>query len=162
MIIAVNLPARRPRGREIGENPRVPDTDAIAAARRTIEAWNKGDEESIRAAFTEDVHYVPSGEIPGYTKPIDGIEEYVGFFRDWMSSFTDYVLMPVRVTDIGGGGVLVDTDQEGTSVSGAKVSRHIFMHAVMRDGRCASYAAFTEEAQALEHAGLDSWPAERD
>jgi ketosteroid isomerase-like protein len=140
----------------------VADTDAIAAARRTIEAWNMGDEGSIRAAFTEDVHYVPSGEIPGYTTPIDGIEEYVGFFRDWMASFTDFKLMPVRVTDVGDGGVLVDTDQEGTSVSGAKVSRHIFMHAVMRDGRCASYAAFTDEARALEHAGLDTWPAERD
>jgi len=32
----------------------VPDTDAIAAARRTIEAWNEGDEDSIRAAFTEE------------------------------------------------------------------------------------------------------------
>jgi ketosteroid isomerase-like protein len=162
MIIAVNLPACRLRGREIGKDPPVPDTDAVAAARRTIEAWNKGDEGSIRAAFSDDIHYLPSGEIPGYTKPIDGIEEYIGFFRDWMASFTDYTLTPVRVTDIGDGGVLVDTDQEGTSVSGAKVSRRIFMHAVMRNGRCASYAAFTDEASVLEHVGLESWPAEPD
>jgi ketosteroid isomerase-like protein len=162
MIIALNLPAARLHRGRIGENPSVPETDSIAAARHTIEAWNKGDEESIRGAFSDDVHYVPSGEIPGYTKPIDGIEEYVGFFRDWMSSFTDYTLMPRRVTDIGAGGVLVDTDQEGTSASGAKVSRRIFMHAVMRNGRCVSYAAFTDERSVLEHAGLDSWPAEPD
>jgi ketosteroid isomerase-like protein len=162
MIMAVNLPSAPVPPSEIGENALVADSDATAAARRTIEAWNKGDEKSIRAAFSDDVHYVPSGEIPGYTKPIDGIEDYLGFFRDWMSSFVDYTLMPRRVTDIGDGGVLVDTDQEGTSASGAKVSRHIFMHAVMRDGRCASYAAFTDEASALRHAGLDSWPLEPD
>jgi ketosteroid isomerase-like protein len=144
--------------REIGKNSGVADTETIAATRRTIEAWNRGDEQSIREAFTDDVHYVPSGEIPGYTKPIDGIEQYIGFFRDWMASFSDYRLEPVRIADLGGGGVLVDTEQEGTSASGAKVSRRIIMHAVMRDGRCASYAAFTDEAGALAHAGLDSWP----
>jgi ketosteroid isomerase-like protein len=90
------------------------------------------------------------------------IESYLGFFRDWMSSFDDYTLTPRRVTDIGDGGVLVDTDQEGTTASGAKVSRRIYMLAVMREGRCASYAAFTDEASVLEHAGLDSWPPEPD
>jgi ketosteroid isomerase-like protein len=138
--------------------PGVAESEPIAAARRTIEAWNRGDDEAIRAAFSEDVHYVPSGEIPGYTNAIDGIEEYLGFFHDWMSSFADYRLTPVRIADIGGGAVLVDTQQQGTSTSGAAVSRRVVMYAEMRDGRCASYAAFGDEAGALAHAGLDSWP----
>lgn len=134
------------------------ESETIAATRRTIEAWNRSDEESIRAAFTDDVHYVPSGEIPGYTRPIDGIESYIGFFRDWIASFDDYRLTTRRITEIGDGEVLVDTDQEGTSSSGAKVQRRVIMHATMRDGRCAGYAAFTDQADALAHAGLESWP----
>jgi hypothetical protein len=48
-------------GREIGKNSGVAESETISATRRTIETWNRGDEQSIREAFTDDVHYVPSG-----------------------------------------------------------------------------------------------------
>jgi ketosteroid isomerase-like protein len=147
-----------PTAVHLARMPGVVESEPVAAARRTVEAWNRGDDDSIRAAFSEDVHYVPSGEIPGYTNPIDGIEEYLGFFHDWMGSFADYRLTPMRIADIGGGAVLVDTEQQGTSTSGAEVSRRVFMYAEMRGGRCASYAAFGDEAGVLARAGLDSWP----
>jgi ketosteroid isomerase-like protein len=151
MIIVVKLAT-------IGENSRVADSETIATTKRTIEAWTRGDEDSIRAAFTADMVFEPTGAIPGYQEPVEGIERYVEFFRDWTSSWDSYDIELTRIVDLGDGLVLLDTTQRGINTASVAVERRVVMHARMRDRRCASYAAFETEADALAHAGLESWP----
>ena len=136
------------------------DSETIATTKRTVGAWTSGDEESIRSAFTEDLVFEPTGAIRGYQERVVGIEPYLRFYRDWNSSWDSYEIEVTRIAELADGWVLLDTTQRGINSASVAVERRVFMHARMRDGRCAHYAAFEDEAGALAHAGLQSWPAD--
>ena len=130
----------------------------VRAVRRLLDTFNSGDFDGWVRELHDDVVWVP---IPEYTETeaVRGRESVREFVADWVGAWDRYTVEVTRIID-GGGWVVVGGHHGARHRSGAQMSMEMWVAAAYRDGRGVEFRWFTDQAGALEAAGIEAQPGE--
>jgi ketosteroid isomerase-like protein len=126
----------------------------VQVARRMIDAWNRGEIDEWANGLHEEVVWVPLAENP-QTEPIQGIEAVRAFVLDWIEPWDEYTAEIFRIVDRGDW-VVVGARHDAKHASGAEIRMDMYVAAAIRDGKGIVFRWFTDEAEALRAAGIES------
>jgi uncharacterized protein len=123
-------------------------------ARRSYEAWNRGDLAGVVADFAPDCEYVASGAIPGVGGVFRGPEGFIQFIERFWGEFDDTRIDVHEFTEVGDQ-VLVSATQLGRGKrSGVEVRWDVWHLWTTHDGKAVRGQGFTSRDEALKAAGL--------
>ncbi len=126
----------------------------VEIVRRTYEAFNRGDLETMVADVGPDAEYVASGAIPGVTGVYLGPEGYKRF-ASWLSEQFDVARTDVRECIDAGDQVAVCVSLRGRGKqSGAKTAWDVWQVWTVRSGAIIRSQGFVSREEALEAVGL--------
>jgi ketosteroid isomerase-like protein len=130
--------------------------EAAEVVREHIEAYRNDDVPGALALLDPDV-IVDTGGIGGADGVVTahGHEGVVREVRRWMGAFEDFTFEVERVTDLGGGTVVVAVTERGRGKgSGVLVERSVAALYNVLGGKIVRITGFRTEREALEAAGL--------
>ena len=126
----------------------------VEVMRRMLEAFNRGDVESVVAEFDEDCEVFEPPEMPD--RLASGYRGHVGI-RRWMANLREFVHVEFEASNIASGGdvVLAEWTARGLGdASRAPIEWATFAVLHLRDGRIVRGQGFLNRDEALEAAGL--------
>jgi ketosteroid isomerase-like protein len=126
----------------------------VEIVRGHIEAWSAEDAPSA-LSFLDPYVVADVSRTGGIDSAFYGREAIAEFFRRFAGTFEDYRWEIERVTDLGGGAILVVAVESGRGKGGhVSVDRPIAVLYTVIDGKIARITLFHSEQEALEAAGL--------
>src|SRR3954470_2356436 len=133
-------------------------SENVKLVRAMFDAFQRGDEEALVACAHEDVELKPSGDVTATTAE-SGIHAFVRFWRDWPSSWEDYVV-EVREVHDAGDQVVVVLYERGRGPGSGIVVDDVFAHVwTVQDGKMSRVEVYSDPRDALAAAarGLRPW-----
>lgn len=126
----------------------------VKAARQMIDAWNRGDFDEWATRLDDEVVWHPIAENP-QTEPVHGAGSVRDFVSDWVEPWDEY---KVEITDVFDRAewVVVAGHHEARHAGGAEIRMDMWVAAAFRDGKGVEFRWFTNEADALAVAGIES------
>jgi ketosteroid isomerase-like protein len=127
----------------------------IALIRAAYATWDRGDVEGFFALIHPEVEWHPPSYAPE-PGPHRGTDEVRRSLEAYLESFEQFKPQPSHIRPAAEPGrylVDVTTHTKGRG-SGLEVDIDVFHLITVRDGKLAGLSVFTDEAEALEAAGL--------
>ena len=121
----------------------------VEAARRTIEAYRRGDYAGASACLAPDVVWSV-----GQERPAHGPAAVREMWKRWDSEWDELETVVEEIVDAGDRVLMAVRYRGRGRVSGVEVNDRLFEVHTFRDGRCVHKVDFRERAEALEAAGL--------
>ena len=126
----------------------------VEVVRRTYEAFNRGGLDAVTDLAHPDIEFVPPPIWPD-SPTLRGIDAIQEMARQWIETFDDFQIAPERFIEAGQDQVLVFVRDRGrVKGSGAEIDNRFIHVWTIREGKIAKWESFTDEAAALEAAGL--------
>ncbi len=126
----------------------------VEIVRRMFDAFNRGDVETVVAAFAEGCELHEPPEMPD--TPAEGFRGHHGI-REWMANLRETGGVQFEPTSLTSNGDVVFSEWTGRGLgqaSGAPIRWRTFATVHLRDGTIVRLQAFLDRDQALEAAGL--------
>ena len=127
--------------------------DNVDVIERMLDAFNRGDVESVVAAFDEDCEVLEPLEMPD--RAASGYRGHDGV-RRWMANLRESVHVEFEASTIAAGNDVVLSEWTARGLgdaSGAPIEWATFVVIRLRDGRIVQGQAFLDRDAALEAAG---------
>ena len=127
----------------------MPGDDNVALALGWLEAWGRGDNETVSAAMLPEVEIHAAAEV-GNEGTFRGVDGYRRWEALWMEAWDDFRNEVLRAEAVGDRHVIVDARQRGTGRgSGVEVDREVSMLVEIREGRIARFHIYATREGAL-------------
>jgi uncharacterized protein len=126
----------------------------VEIVRRLYEVAEQGDIEAAIALVDPDIEVIPPAEwIQGET--LRGRDKAQDFAIDWRTAFEGFTVEAERIVDGDGDRVLVYAHDRGRIPgSTTEIDAHLFHIWTVKAGKVIRWQVLTDEARALEAAGL--------
>ncbi len=121
----------------------------VEAARRSIEAYRRGDYVGASAHLAPDVVWVVGQELPAH-----GPAAVQELWKRWDGEWDELETVIEEVIDAGDAVIMAVRYRGRGQASGVEVNDRLFEVHSFRDGQCIHKVDFRERAEALEAAGL--------
>ena len=127
----------------------------VELVRSGVEAFNRGDMDTLRAIAAPDFEYVASGVVPGTEGVYRGVADFEArFFEPWWSEFDDPRYEVHEMIDAGDRVVVSQTLRGRGKQSGVEVAWDTWQVWTVRGGNVVRGQGFASRREALEAAGL--------
>jgi ketosteroid isomerase-like protein len=136
------------------DTARAVSQENVEIVRRLYETVNDAGLEAVIEFFHPDAQVVPPPQWPE-ASILRGREAVQEFARQWMTAFDDFEVEPERFIDSGGDQVVAYVHDMGRIAgSDAEIDLRPFHVWTLTAGKIVRWQLFTDEAEALEAAGL--------
>jgi uncharacterized protein len=125
----------------------------VEVMRLAYEAMNRGGLEAVVEFAHPDIEFVPPADLAG-TPTLRGTEPIKDFARGWVETFDDFRIEPQRFMDAGDQVVVFVRDSGRIKGSNAGIHNRFIHVWTLTAGKIIKWQTFTDEAQALQAAGL--------
>jgi uncharacterized protein (TIGR02246 family) len=138
----------------MAEEPATPDLAELA--RSVNAAWNRRDADAVLSFFSSDVVYRP---IPTFTDSLErrGRDAFRSFMQEFQAAWADDFLQTPETIRVYGDVLIALSRFTGHArASGIEVSGAVFQVFRFRGGQITRLEEFTDRAEALQAAGVES------
>jgi ketosteroid isomerase-like protein len=100
--------------------------DLVELTRRFVEAWNRRDIDAWMGFFAPDAVW----EVVALDISVEGVAAIRSFAEEWFGAFTEYVVQPEEILDLGSGVVFAVTRQNvrPTGSTGGELLHEVWVY----------------------------------